>query len=73
MRPMYAVMVRSRSGTRYLYGDSWHEVMVTNTHSGHDTMEEAFAEAQRIRPVGFNRDQISVWVAPWARRFCHQP
>jgi hypothetical protein len=31
---MFALMMRCRTGTRYLYGDAWHDVMTTFTVSG---------------------------------------
>ena len=66
---MFALMMRCRTGTRYLYGDAWHDVMTTVTVSGHPTEDEAYQAALRLGPRGFNREQISLWVCPWHERF----
>jgi hypothetical protein len=66
---MFALMMRCRTGTRYLYGEAWHDVMTTITVSGHPTEIEAYQEAVRLAPRGFNRERISLWVVPWNERF----
>jgi len=66
---MFAVMMQCRTGTRYLYGEAWHDVMTTLTVSGHPTEAEAYREAVRLAPRGINRERISLWVVPWNERF----
>jgi hypothetical protein len=62
-------MMRCRTGTLCLYGEAWHDVMITITVSGHATEDEAYQEALRLAPRGFNRERISMWVRPWHERF----
>jgi hypothetical protein len=66
---MFALMMRCRAGTRYLYGDAWHDVMTTITVSCHSTEDEAYQEALRLAPRGFNRERVSLWVCPWQERY----
>ena len=47
---MFALMMRCRTGTRYLCGEAWHDVMTTITVSGHPTEIEAYQEAVRLAP-----------------------
>jgi hypothetical protein len=66
----FAVMMLCRSGTVYMpsdmqYAYSMHVVTIT----GHDTEAEAYDEARRLRPAGFNREAARYWVAPWEARF----
>jgi hypothetical protein len=62
---MFALMMQCRTGTRYLYGEAWHNMMTIITVSGHPTEAEAYREAVRLAPRGFNR----LWVVPWNDRF----
>jgi hypothetical protein len=66
---MYAVMMQCRTGTRYLYGEQWQDVLQTITVSGHGTELAALAEMGRLQPRGFNRERIRLWVAHWDKRF----
>jgi hypothetical protein len=66
---MYAVMMQCRTGTRYLYGEQWQDVLQTITVSGHGTELAALAEMGRLQPRGFNRERIQLWVAHWDKRF----
>ena len=66
---MFALMMRCRTGTRYLYGEAWHDVMTVITVSGHPTEDEAYQEALRLLPRGHNRERISLWICPWHERF----
>lgn len=65
----YAVMMACRSGTISMHGDSWVDNMHLVTWTGHESLEEAEREAEKHRPIGFNRERAILWVAPWNRRY----
>jgi hypothetical protein len=57
---MYAVMMQCCTGTRYLYGEQWHDMLHPITVSGHGTEPGALAEMGRLQPRGFNRERIKL-------------
>jgi hypothetical protein len=55
-----------RAGDQVKYDKSH---MGPSSPRGHPTEAEAYQEADRLAPRGFNRERISLWVVPWTERF----
>jgi hypothetical protein len=67
---MYALMMRCRAGTSTLQMSplGWVRDLHEVTVSAHETVADAWAEADRLRPRGFSREQISFSVRRWDDR-----
>ena len=69
----YAVMMLCRNGTLELHWSGknpyYQHGMHVITATVEPTEDAALVEADRLRPVGFNRETARYWVVPYGERY----